>query len=65
VAIRFALAPQEVSSLLVGARNPDQLAKNLNTLSLPPLDPDIIAQLKKKFAGRTEEFNPNRQGWVH
>ena len=65
VAIRFSLAPKEVSSLLVGARSPEQLHKNLNTLSLPPLDQDIIEQLQKEFSGRTEEFNPTQQGWEH
>ena len=65
VAIRFSMAPKGVSSLLVGAKNPEQLEKNLNTLSLPPLDQEIIDLLKEKFAGRTEEFNPDRQGWAH
>ncbi|MEE4243068.1 MAG: aldo/keto reductase [Desulfopila sp.] len=65
VAIRFSLAPEEVSSLLVGARTTEQLQRNLKTLLLPPLDPDIIERLQQEFSGRTEEFNPDSQGWTH
>ena len=65
LAIRFSLAPKEVSSLLVGASSPEQLRKNLATLSLPSLDPAIIERLQREFAGRTDEFNPTEQGWQH
>jgi aryl-alcohol dehydrogenase-like predicted oxidoreductase len=65
VAIRFSLAPDEVSSLLVGARDATQLQDNLNTLALPPLDKKIIDRIKKELSEMTEKFNPTQQGWIH
>jgi myo-inositol catabolism protein IolS len=65
VAIRFSLAPEEVSSLLVGARDEKQLKENLNALTLPPLDKKIIDKIKKELSEMTEKFNPTQQGWAH
>ena len=65
LAIRFSLAPPEVSALLVGASSPEQLRRNLAALDLPVLDPAILDRLRQEFAGRTEEFNPTEQGWQH
>jgi myo-inositol catabolism protein IolS len=65
VAIRFSLAPNEVASLLVGAKSPEQLYENLNALSLPPLAPELIDRIQKEFSEMTEQFNPAQQGWAH
>ncbi|HSR12027.1 MAG TPA: aldo/keto reductase [Thermodesulfobacteriota bacterium] len=58
VAVRFSLEPPGVSSVIVGARTPEQMQKNLAIVSLPPLPSEIRARLEKEFGGMTEEFNP-------
>jgi aryl-alcohol dehydrogenase-like predicted oxidoreductase len=58
VAIRFALDPMSVSSVIVGAKSAGQAQMNMAVASLPPLDADIMERLKREFAGMTEEFNP-------
>ena len=61
VALRFALAPKEVSCLIVGPENPDEVRKNTETMSLPPLDDDLIERFRKEFEGKTGLFNLNPQ----
>jgi len=61
VALRFALTPKEVSCLIVGPENPDEVRKNVETLSLPPLDDALIERLQKEFDGKTGLFNLNPQ----
>ncbi len=58
VAVRFSLEPPGVSSVIVGARTPEQMQKNLAIVSLPHLLPEIRARLEKEFGGMTEKFNP-------
>jgi aryl-alcohol dehydrogenase-like predicted oxidoreductase len=58
VAIRFALEPMSVSSVIVGAKSAGQAQMNTAVASLPPLDADIMERLKREFAGMTEGFNP-------
>jgi aryl-alcohol dehydrogenase-like predicted oxidoreductase len=61
VALRFALVPKEVSCLIVGPENPDEVRKNAETMSLPPLDDDLVERLRKDFDGKTGLFNLNPQ----
>jgi len=58
VAVRFALEPQEVSSVIVGARTMEQMKKNMAITSLPPLGASIMGKLKKDFGDLTETFSP-------
>jgi len=63
VAVRFSLVPEEISCLIVGPENPDEVRKNMETMALPPLDDDLVERLKKDFEGKTESYNldPARQ----
>jgi aryl-alcohol dehydrogenase-like predicted oxidoreductase len=58
VAVRFAMEPMSVSSVIVGAKSADQMRMNMAVASLPPLDADIIERLKREFGGMTDAFNP-------
>jgi myo-inositol catabolism protein IolS len=58
VAVRFSLEPRGVSCVIVGARTPEQMQKNLAIASLPSLPPEMRARLEKEFGGMTEDFNP-------
>ncbi|MBW1962947.1 MAG: aldo/keto reductase [Deltaproteobacteria bacterium] len=59
VALRFALVPKEVSCVIVGAENPEEVLKNIETLSLPPLEEDLLERLRREFEGKTQLFNLN------
>ena len=58
VAVRFALEPISVASVIVGAKSADQARMNVAVASMPQLDADIMERLKRDFAGMTEAFNP-------
>jgi len=58
VAVRFSLDHREVSSVIVGARTPEHMKKNMAIVSLPSLSPLIRARLEEEFGGLTESFNP-------
>lgn len=58
VAVRFALDHREVSSVIVGARTPEHMKKNMAIASLPSLSPLIRGRLEEEFGGLTESFNP-------
>jgi aryl-alcohol dehydrogenase-like predicted oxidoreductase len=58
VAVRFALDHREVSSVIIGARTPEQMKKNMAIASLPSLSPLIQGRLEEEFGGLTETFNP-------
>jgi len=58
VAVRFTLEPREVSSVIVGARTPDQSRQNVALATKPPLDAAIIRRLKDELGRLTERFNP-------
>ena len=49
VAIRFALAPAGVTSVIVGARNAEQVNRNMAIEKLPPIDEDIMERLRKDY----------------
>ena len=58
VAIKFSLEPQEISSLLLGARNAKQVEELLHTVSLPDLAQGIVEKLKADYGQATLQFNP-------
>jgi len=47
LAIRFAMAPAAVSTVIVGMRNENQVRRNLAALSLPPLGEEILQHLRR------------------
>jgi aryl-alcohol dehydrogenase-like predicted oxidoreductase len=63
VAIRFALEPKEVSTVIIGAKSAKQMRKNLEAASLPALDGHILERLKRDFAKTTEVYNPTMDKW--
>jgi len=62
LAIRFALAPPEVTTLILGARTPSQVERNLATAQLPELDTDRLARLKEEFTGFEKVVNVEENG---
>jgi aryl-alcohol dehydrogenase-like predicted oxidoreductase len=60
-AVQFVLASPEVSCVIIGAETPDEVRANAKIAGLPPLDPALVEDLRKQFAGLTESFNPGRQ----
>ena len=58
VAIKFSLEPQEISSLLLGARNAKQVEELLQAVSLPDLGQGIVEKLKADYGQATLQFNP-------
>ena len=57
VATRFALSAPGVSSVVLGARKPEQIAECVATATLPALRPVVMARLRQEYAGRDEQFN--------
>jgi len=47
LAIRFAMAPEAVSTVIVGMRNQTQVRRNLAALALPPLSDEIHQHLRR------------------
>ena len=58
VAVKFSLAPPEISSVIVGARDVGQLKANMNIAALPDLDASVVANLLADFENATEQYNP-------
>jgi len=56
-ALRFSLEPPGVSTLIFGAERPTEVATNLDVLALPPLDPNLVAELKRRYGAITEKAN--------
>jgi aryl-alcohol dehydrogenase-like predicted oxidoreductase len=57
LALAFAMAPAEVTSIIPGAKNRSQARSNTAVASLPALPESLLDQLREQFAGRGEEFN--------
>lgn len=57
VAIKFSLAPKEVSSLIVGARNASQAKMNIDAALLPNLENSIMEKLIEDYSDLTEQAN--------
>ncbi len=60
VALAFALAPEEVTSIIPGAKNEKQARSNTAVAELPGLPEALIQEFKSRYAGRSEQFNTNR-----
>lgn len=59
VAMRFSLSTPGVSTIVMGAQNPDEVRWNLDSLSLPPLTPELVHDLRSRYEGITERSNFN------
>ena len=57
VAIQFALEPDVVSSVVVGARSAVQIAGSTEAAMLPGLGPDVQERLIAEHRGGDEAFN--------
>jgi myo-inositol catabolism protein IolS len=57
VAIRFALSPREISTVIVGAKSVGQAENNLSVAALPALDPRIQTRLVETYRDLNETFN--------
>ena len=57
VALRFALEPAGVSTLIFGAHRPKTVTKNLKAAELPPLDAEVLNRIKSEYGGATEQAN--------
>jgi len=58
LALRFALDEPGLTTLIPGAKNPDQVQQNLRAGLAPNLDPELCSRLRAEFAGLTEVVNP-------
>lgn len=56
-AVKFALAPPAVTSVIIGAKNADQMRRNMSLGSLPQLDNDIVERLKREYGDKTPLCN--------
>jgi aryl-alcohol dehydrogenase-like predicted oxidoreductase len=57
VAIKFSLAPSQISSLIVGAKNTRQVQKNVDAAVLPDLRPETVARLMREYSQMTALAN--------
>ena len=57
VAMRFSLAPQGVSTLIVGAHRAASVNANMTVADLPPLDSVLLEKLKEKYGDATTRAN--------
>ena len=57
VAIRFSLSALGISCIILGAQSPEEVRMNLSTLDLPPLPSDLVAELRARYGGITEQAN--------
>ncbi|MEM7127553.1 MAG: aldo/keto reductase [Chloroflexota bacterium] len=57
VAMRFSMTPPGASCIIMGAQKPEEVAMNLATLDLPPLDSEIVSQLQARYGHLTEMAN--------
>ena len=57
VATKFTIANPGVSTVILGARNPDQVIRNMDTERLPSLAGETIDLLKQKYGEITEYCN--------
>ena len=57
VAIKFSLASSQVSSLIIGAKNAQQVQSNVDTALLPDLSPKIVKKLVREYSEMTALAN--------
>ena len=60
VAMRFALDNPFVTSIIPGARNAEQVKKNMELKEFPALDTDIMKELKSRYGNSGERFNTDK-----
>ncbi len=51
LAIKFALAPPEVTTLILGARTAEQVNRNMAVAQIPDLNSDTLSELENKYEG--------------
>ena len=57
VALRFALIPRGVSTIIPGARNAAQVLRNTAVARLPDLEREIVERLRADYADFTPRAN--------
>ena len=60
-AIRFVLDTPNVTSIIPGARNAEQMHQNMAPANLPPLHSEIMNELRHRYADSGERFNTDRK----
>lgn len=58
LAIKFALAPKQVTSVIVGAKNVAQVESNIKASLLDAVDTELLNDLINEYGGLTEYSNP-------
>ncbi len=58
LAIAFALANKNISGVILGAMNSDEVERNNRVDSLPPLPEELLRELKEKYGPLNDSFNP-------
>jgi aryl-alcohol dehydrogenase-like predicted oxidoreductase len=57
LAIKFALCPPSVSTVIVGAKTPAQVQRNIEAVRLPALSQETVDSLQAFGRGRSEQYN--------
>lgn len=57
VAIKFALEPKGVSSVILGAHTKEQIEINMAIENLPELNKELVEKLKNKYKDKNNKFN--------
>jgi aryl-alcohol dehydrogenase-like predicted oxidoreductase len=60
-AIRFVLDTPNITSIIPGARNAEQMRQNMVPAGLPPLHSEIMNELRHRYADSGERFNTDRK----
>ena len=57
VAIKFALEPESISTLIFGAHRVESVSRNMRAAGLPPLEDAILQKLKGEYGSMTNRAN--------
>ena len=57
VAIKYSLFPKEISSLIVGARNSNQVKMNVDAASLPNIELGVVEKINQEYSEMAELVN--------
>jgi aryl-alcohol dehydrogenase-like predicted oxidoreductase len=57
VALRFALIPRGVSTIIVGMERAEDVARNAEVLELPPLEDSLVERLRTEYGQDTDRAN--------
>jgi aryl-alcohol dehydrogenase-like predicted oxidoreductase len=58
LATKFVLASPEVSGVILGGLRPDQVKRNCAMDKLPDLAPELVAELRARYAPYNDRYNP-------